>query len=95
MARAVPNIRQDRRQISRSTARREIAAIRQLYRLNKELTTDVAELERKHSLRASALMAFAGLVIGAFTLHFWPSCTDAASAPATILIGSVIKVAGC
>jgi phage tail tape-measure protein len=59
MARAVPKIRHDRPQISRSTARREIAAVRHLYRLNKELATDAAELERKRLLRASALMAFA------------------------------------
>jgi hypothetical protein len=95
MARAVPKIRHDRPQISRSTARREIAAVRHLYRLNKELATDAAELERKRLLRASALMAFAGLVIGALTLQYWPSCSDAASPPLTILIGGAIKVAGC
>jgi hypothetical protein len=93
MTRVVPKIRRDRPRVSRSTARREIAAVRQLYRLNQELATDVAELERKRRLRASALMVIAGLVIGAFTLHFAPSCTDAASL--TILIGGVIKVAGC
>jgi hypothetical protein len=97
MARVVPKIRRDRPQVSRSTARREIAAVRQLYRLNQnqERATDVAELERKRRLRGSALMVIAGLVIGAFALHFAPSCTDAASPPLTILIGGVIKVAGC
>src|SRR5437762_1049118 len=63
MARAAPRISHDRPQVSRSTARREIAAIRQLYRLNRELATDVSQLQRKRLRRESALMAFAILAL--------------------------------
>ena|SRR5438132_1629560 len=98
MARAAPKIRHHRPLISRSTGRREVTAVRQLYRLNREFATDVAGLEREGRLRASTLMAFSVLalaVIGAFMVQFTPRCTDAASATPTILIGGAIKVAGC
>jgi hypothetical protein len=98
MARAAPRISHDRPQVSRSTARREIAAIRQLYRLNRELATDVSQLQRKRLRRESALMAFAILAlagIGAFMVQITPRCTDAGSDAPTILIGGAIKVAGC
>ena len=98
MARAAPRITHHRPLVSRSTARREVAAVRRLYRLNRERATDVAELERKRRRRESALMAFAVLAlagIGAFMVQFTPRCTGAASAPPTILIGGAIKVAGC
>jgi hypothetical protein len=98
MARAAPRITHHRPVVSRSTARREVAAVRQLYRLNRELATDVTELEQKRRLRANALMASAVLafaVIDAFMVQFSPRCTDAASAPPPILIGGAIKVGGC
>jgi hypothetical protein len=98
MARAAPRTRYDPPPVRRQTARREVAAVRQLYRLNRELATDVAELKRKRRVRENALWAFAVLalaVVGAGMLQISPRCTDAASAPPTILIGGAIKVAGC
>ena len=96
MARAAPRIRHDRPPVSRSTARRDIAAVRQLYCLNREFAG--AELERKRRPHLNALMAFAILalaVTAGFMVQFAPRCTDGASAPPTILIGGAIKVAGC
>jgi predicted exporter len=98
MAPAVLRTRHKHPHVSRPTARREVAAVRRLYRLNREFATDVAELQRKHRLRENALVAFAVLalaVVGAFMLQISPRCTDAGSAPPTILIGGAIKVAGC
>jgi hypothetical protein len=98
MARAAPRTRHDTPHVRPQTARREVAAVRQLYRLNRELATDIAELQRKRRVRENALWAFAVLALaamGAFMLQVSPRCTDAASAPPTILIGGAIKVAGC
>src|SRR5947209_2198700 len=89
MARAAPRTRHDTPHVRPQTARREVAAVRQLYRLNRELATDIAELQRKRRVRENALWAFAVLALaamGAFMLQISPRCTDAASAPPTILI---------
>ena len=82
----------------RADARREVAAVRHLYRLHRELATDIAGLERRRRLRTDALMAVAVLVLalmGGFMVDVAPRCTDAVPAPANLSIGDAIKVAGC
>lgn len=83
---------------TRADARREVAAVRQLYRLHRELATDLAELQRRRRLRADALMALAVLVIAlmaGFMVDVAPRCSEAAPPSATLLIGDAIKLAGC
>lgn len=83
---------------ARADARRDVVAVRQLYRLHRELATDLAELERRRSLRADVLIAVAVLLLaltGAFMVDIAPRCTDTAPPSATLAIGDAIKVAGC
>jgi hypothetical protein len=79
-------------------ARRDVAAVRRLYRLHRELATDLAALERRRRLRADALMAVAVLLLaltGALMVDLAPRCTGAAPPSAGLTIGDAIKVAGC
>ena len=83
---------------TRADARREVAAVRQLYRLHRELATDLAELQRRRRVRADALMALAVLVIAlmaGFMVDVAPRYSEAALPSATLLIGDAIKLAGC
>jgi ferric-dicitrate binding protein FerR (iron transport regulator) len=96
--RAATNITPDEAHSSRADAWREVAAVRHLYRLHRELATDLAELRRRRRLRADALIALAVLVLalmGGFMVDVAPRCTDMAPPSATLLIGDAIKVAGC
>jgi hypothetical protein len=96
--RAATNITADEAHSARADARREVAAVRHLYRLHRELATDLGELERRRRLRADALIALAVLLLaltGAFMVDIAPRCTDAAPPSATLTIGDAIKVAGC
>jgi hypothetical protein len=82
----------------RADVRREVVAFRQLYRLHRELATDLAELQRRRRLRADALMALAVLLLalmGGFMVDVAPRCSEAAPPSATLLIDDAIKLAGC
>jgi hypothetical protein len=96
--RAATHVTFDEAHGGRAEARRAVVAVRQLYRLHRELATDLGELERRRRLRADALMALAVLLLaltGAFMVDIAPRCTDAAPPSATLAIGDAIKVAGC
>jgi hypothetical protein len=96
--RAETRITSDDVQGTRADARREVAAVRQLYRLHRELATDLAELQRRRRLRADALMALAMLVLAlmaGFMVDVAPRCSESAPSSATLLIGDAIKLAGC
>jgi hypothetical protein len=96
--RAATSITPDEAHSARADARREVAAVRHLYRLHRELATDFAELRRRRRVRADALMALAVLVLalmGGFMVDVAPRCTDAAPPPSTLRIGDAIKLAGC
>jgi hypothetical protein len=96
--RAATNVTPDETHSARADARREVAAVRHLYRLHREVATDLAELRRRGRLRADALMALAVLVLalmGGLMVDVAPRCADAAPPSATLRIGDAIKVAGC
>jgi hypothetical protein len=96
--RAATHVTPDEAHAGRAEARRDVAAVRQLYRLHRELATDFAQLQRRRRLRADALMALAVLLLtltGAFMVDIAPRCTDPAPPSATLTIGDAIKVAGC
>jgi hypothetical protein len=98
MARVREKARQSSPSIRRPSDRRQIAAIRQLYRLNHEFAANVGDLGRKHRLSGNVLIALAVaslVAIGASMVGVGASCTNAASAPPSIWIGGAIKVAGC
>ena len=82
----------------RADARRDVVVVRQLYRLHRELATDLTGLERRHRLRTDALMAVAVLLLaltGVFMVDIAPRCAETVPPSATLAIGDAIKVAGC
>jgi hypothetical protein len=75
--RAETRIRSDGVHGTRADARREVVAVRQLYRLHRECAIDLAELRRRRQLRADTLMALAVLLLalmGGFMVDVAPRC---------------------